>query len=170
MVKPCRRLAQFALMLGVTFVAVAASGQATAPTAAVAAQDRADIEELIARYANFWEFKQCDAWAKLFAEDGSFFAIKGRPALRKRCEDSQEAPFQIHAQVNTALARIDSTHIRGFTNIIYMRRQAGTAVSLEGYGDYHDVFVRTAEGWRFASRSAVVHLQQPLPPEIVDSP
>jgi SnoaL-like domain len=141
----------------------------------VSAQTRADIEELIASYANFWEFRYCDAWAGLFAADGTFaevgvFTVTGYPALVAKCEASNaDASTHFHAQVNTMLVQIDARHVEGLTNLLYGTLGSATApAALVGYGDYIDLFVRTPDGWRFQTRSASTHKAQGLPPAFLN--
>jgi 3-phenylpropionate/cinnamic acid dioxygenase small subunit len=135
-------------------------------------EDRADIEDLLARYANYWEFRECTAWAELFAEEGSFFDATGRVAIEAVCQAAgdrtDEERDQIHAQTNTMLVQVDEDRVVGLTNVVFGTHRAGVggSASYSGYGDYHDVFVRTADGWRFASRRACSHLAEPLPPEL----
>jgi hypothetical protein len=135
---------------------------------------RADIFDLIARYANCWEFRECRAWAELFVEDGRFQEdVRGRDALETACRAAagrtDAERDAIHAQTNTMLVQISEDRVLGFTNVVFGSHQAGVPGSarLTGYGDYHDVFVRTPDGWRFASRRACAHLDEPLPPEFL---
>ena len=133
---------------------------------AIPYEDRADVEDLIARYANSWEFRACEAWADLFAEDGAFFHVRGRAALEALCREATE--HQVHAQTNTMLVQVSEDRILGVTNVVFGTHEPGVGGSarLTGYGDYHDVFVRTPAGWRFGSRRAVPHLAEPLPEEL----
>ncbi|HVN38866.1 MAG TPA: nuclear transport factor 2 family protein [Myxococcota bacterium] len=139
----------------------------------IAYQDRADIEDLLARYATYWEFRACRAWAALFTEDGRYFDVQGRAALEAACcaprEGVDAGRDSIHAQTNTLLVQVADDRIHGLTNVVFGSHRAGEpkSASFVGYGDYHDVFVRTAEGWRFASRRACSHLVDPLPPEFL---
>ena len=139
---------------------------------AISYEDRADVLDLVARYANYWEFREAEAWADLFAEDGTFFDIRGRAALVAVCrqagERTDEERDQVHAQVNTMLVQVDADTIHGLTNVVFGTHAFGVGGSARftGYGDYHDVFVRTSVGWRFASRRACSHLEEPLPPEL----
>jgi hypothetical protein len=139
----------------------------------IAYRDRADIFDLLARYATYWEFRACRAWAALFTEDGRYFDVQGRAALEAACgaprQGGDEGGDSIHAQTNTLLVQVADDRIHGLTNVVFGSHRAGEAQSARftGYGDYHDVFVRTAEGWRFASRRACSHLADPLPPEFL---
>lgn len=135
---------------------------------------RADVLDLLARYANYWEFREAVAWAGLFTEDGTFFDVRGREALEAVCraagERTDDERDQIHAQVNTMLVQTDDATVHGLTNVLFGTHTAGTGGSARftGYGDYHDVFVRTTEGWRFASRRACSHLVEPMPAELLE--
>ena len=139
---------------------------------AIPCEVRADILDLIARYANYWEFRLSREWAALFTEDGVFQDVRGREALEAVCRAAGERADAlrdaIHAQTNTMLVQVADDRVVGLTNVVFGSHEAGVPGSarLTGYGDYHDVFVRTPEGWRFASRRACPHLQEPLPPEL----
>jgi hypothetical protein len=140
---------------------------------AISYEDRADVLDLLARYANYWEFREAKAWSELFAEDGAFFDVRGRPALEATCRAAGERADaerdQLHAQVNTMLVQTDDDTMHGLTNVVFGTHTAGVGSSARfaGYGDYHDVFTRTADGWRFARRRACSHLGEPLPPELL---
>jgi SnoaL-like domain len=159
------------LGIGTGTTKAAASAYESRP---VSAQARADIEELIASYANFWEFRYCDEWARLFTPDATFtnvgvYSVTGYAALVAKCEASDaDASTHFHAQMNTMLVQVDSHHIRGLTNLIYGSLGTATApAAILGYGDYIDLFVLTPGGWRFQSRSASAHKAQGLPPELL---
>jgi hypothetical protein len=116
-----------------------------------------------------------DAWAGLFAANGSFtevgvFTVTGYPALVAKCEASNaDATTHFHAQVNTMLVQTDNRHVEGLTNLLYGTLSTATApAALVGYGDYVDLFVRTPDGWRFQSRSASTHKAQGLPPAFLN--
>jgi hypothetical protein len=139
----------------------------------IAYADRADIMDLLARYASYWEFRACRAWAGLFTEDGRFFDVQGREALEAACraprDQTEAGRDSIHAQTNTQLVQVADDRIHGLTNVVFGSHRAGESGSARfvGYGDYHDVFVRTPQGWRFESRRACSHLANPLPPEFL---
>ena len=139
----------------------------------IAYRDRADIDDLLARYATYWEFRACRAWAALFTEDGRYFDVQGRAALEAACgaprAGGAEGRDGVHAQTNTVLVQVADDRIHGLTNVVFGSHRAGepNSASFTGYGDYHDVFVRTPAGWRFESRRACSHLADPLPPEFL---
>ena len=134
---------------------------------------RAEILDLISRYANYWEFRACREWAALFTEDGRFQDVQGRAALEQACRAAagrtDAERDQIHAQINTMLVQVAADRVLGLTNVVFGSHRAGEAGSARysAYGDYHDVFVHTSAGWRFASRRACAHLSEPLPPQLL---
>ena len=99
--------------------------------------------------------------------------VRGRAALEEACgaagARTDEERDQIHAQINTMLVQISDDRVLGLTHVVFGSHGAGTASSARyvGYGDYHDVFVRTEAGWRFELRRACSHLERPLPPEFL---
>ena len=110
---------------------------------------------------------------ELFTTDGCFFDVCGHAALEAACMRAANRTDpdrdQIHAQSNTLLVQLDTDRIHGLTNVVFGTHQMGQGgtAHYSGYGDYHDVFVRTADGWRFQSRRACSHLSEPLPPEFL---
>jgi hypothetical protein len=141
--------------------------------AAIPDEVRSEILDLIARYAHYWEFRACRAWAELFTEDGRFPDVRGRAALEEVCraaaERTDEERDGVHAHTNTMRVQVSEDRVLGLTNVVFGFHRAGQAgtARLVGYGDYHDVFVRTPEGWRFESRRACSHLEEPLAPEFL---
>jgi len=142
------------LALAAILVTGSAAGQ---NPASVKPEDRAEIEALVARYAE--ALGTCDAagFADLFDAESGFFAsgfrghIVGRAKLmelvdsERHCRPAkpdQPQPQRRSMGVPTVTLRVDSGHVYGVAD-------------LGGAGQYQDEYVRTAQGWRFAARSVL---------------
>lgn len=117
--------------------------------------DRAEIEQVIATYGHVVDDDAWDRAELVFADDFVFdFSQFGRPdlhgveelraALRGRKVYSHHSTNVVIQEVDDNTARVRSKFI-GFPN-------EGPPIS----GDYRDVFVRTAEGWRLSRRRSSV--------------
>ncbi len=117
--------------------------------------DRTEIEEVIAIYGHVVDDDAWDRAHLVFADDFVFdFSEFGRPnlngvgelqsALRNRKVYSHHSTNIVIQEVDDDTARVRSKFI-GFSN-------EGPPIS----GDYRDVFVRTAAGWRLSRRRSSV--------------
>ena len=131
------------------------------------ANDRLDIEqactELVLDYAYYRDRPDAGSVADIFAEDavlrvlGQEFA--GRAAIRARLQGAEKGPVFRH-MMSTIRIFVDSDdRARGVSYVtVYsaspgaMPRPLGAPL---GVGEYHDVFVRTADGWKIQQRDFV---------------
>ncbi|NWG45981.1 MAG: nuclear transport factor 2 family protein [Alphaproteobacteria bacterium] len=131
-------------------------------------------ETLVLTYASAWDHGDADAFANLFAPDGTLtFArpIEGREAIRKTMEAGSARSTFRHVMSNIQITLEDADTARGVSYAIVLTgpRPEGEAtgpVALEGLGtvgEYHDVFVRTDEGWKIAARRFVPILRAAPP-------
>jgi hypothetical protein len=125
-----------------------------------------DCTRLVLRFAQAVDSAHYDELAELFVPDGVFY----RPA-------EPERPMSVQAVIESyrqRLASITSTHLA--TNVLISVRSAtnafgtsrilffgapreaeseagkGRKATLQLVGGFHDCFVRTTQGWRFAER------------------
>ncbi|MBC2667009.1 nuclear transport factor 2 family protein [Novosphingobium flavum] len=108
---------------------------------------------LVAHYANLNDAGHWDALAALFAPDGRFarptapddwicgrdailVAFRTRPARRAR-----------HLCANVVIDAIDAEHAIG-QSALALLAEGSTPVA----GSFHDRFVKTVDGWKFAER------------------
>ena len=113
----------------------------------------ADCARLIALYANLNDAGAWDAVAALYVDDGVMTrptapdtpltgreailaAFKGRPPRKTR-----------HVCSNVVIEVLGPDEARGESAMILLQPDAAPLA-----GSFHDRFVRTAEGWRFAAR------------------
>lgn len=121
--------------------------------AAITPADRAEIEALVAGYAEALGSCDAEAFADLFDSNTGYFAsgFRGRIAGREKlmalvdserhCQDAQQGSRRSFG-VPPVAVQADGDSVRGVADL-------GAA------GQYQDEYVRTAQGWRFASRSVL---------------
>jgi hypothetical protein len=165
---------------------VAASASAQAPARKVTpltAQDYIDIQQLLNRYA--FALDTCANngydYADLYTPDGIFYwGIGGRKSIgreqlaeaagggKQGCQKlktaSRENPIQTHMTVNAVIEPSPDGAI-GKSYLVYPGVQgiSGDGTHNGHVGGYQDVYVKTAQGWRFKKR---IHV---FPPDIPGS-
>ena len=123
-------------------------------------------EKLSIAYARHIDFKEYDELVGLFAKDGEL-KLTGRPVRgwEKLTQAMAARPDSLrsrHVLTNIYTEVIDEDHAEGIS-YLSLYRHAGddlegddqgprTISGPSGIGHYEDRFVRTDEGWRFASR------------------
>lgn len=133
-------------------------------------RDRAEIEELVARYVTSLDTLDADTYANLFTEDAVFdvagTVYEGRAAIRKIVTDLQasrerdEAAGTVsaalyHVMSNTSIEIIDATEAR-HTSYAQTVRAAEDGQFIVGFmGRYEDVIVKRDGKWQILSRKLV---------------
>lgn len=131
--------------------------------------ERAEIEraceKLSIAYARHVDFRDYQALAGLFAEDGvlELFGrqIRGRAAVLAALSARPENRKSLHIFTNISTDVIDADHARGLTYLTLLRadHDGEGAAPLDGPlmgGYYEDEFIRTQSGWRIARRKATI--------------
>lgn len=113
----------------------------------------ADCARLIALYANLNDEARWDEVAALYAEDGVMFRptapdapIHGRKAILAAFK-SRPPRTTRHVCSNVVITVEGPDAASGVSAMLLFTSAAAPLV-----GSFHDRFVRTAEGWRFAER------------------
>ena len=127
-------------------------------------EDREALRELMSLYSCLIDTGQAEAWADCFTLDGRFEVrrpggdttiLKGREELVAfvHSRPPKEIPDKhFTSQVSVAIEGDTATSDCYFA----LLSDLGGDPSLGTYGQYHDEFVRGADGrWRFSSRVAV---------------
>jgi|SRR6185503_18829288 len=123
-------------------------------------------ERLVAQYCHYVDHGEAARVADLFAENGVCTLnakMVGRDAIRANFQRRQALTDRRsrHVCCNLLIDVIDEDHAEGVAYLTLYRRDVGdgrrTAPSSAPniVGEYRDAFVRTPEGWRFASRGVV---------------
>ena len=175
-----------AFVFGTILLAAAASAQQPRPAAPVTpltALDYIEIQQLLHRYA--FALDTCSNngydYADLFTPDGVFYwgvggrksvgreqlaeaAGGGKGGCKKLQAASRENPIQTHVTLNPVIEASPEGAI-GKSYLVYPGVQGitGDGTHTGHVGGYQDVYVKTAQGWRFKKR---IHV---FPPDIPGS-
>jgi hypothetical protein len=129
-------------------------------------------ERLVVAYTHLVDFGEAERVAELFASDGLWVAgdirFEGHDAIQAMFRGRQEMVQRRsrHVCTNLGVEVVDEDHATGLVYLQLYRHDfedvapealAATlapAAHPVAVGEYHDQFVRTPEGWRFAARRA----------------
>jgi hypothetical protein len=159
---------------------VVVRGQAKKPMV-LTALDYLEIQQLVNRYS--WAIDNCTNngydYADLFTPDGIFYwgvgarksvgreqlaeaAGGGKTGCVKLTRATPEKPLQTHVALNLVIEPTPEGAI-GKTYLVYpgVEGIAGDPTHSGHVGGYQDVYVKTANGWRFKSRLHVFPPQVP---------
>ena len=161
-----------ALVLGL--LPVVAGAQALPAVGALSEQDRADIRDLVARYARALGSCAAEEYAALFTSDATFTSDDFR-GKKHREMYGKAATLKGRDQL-VELVRTEEFCMEGRPRNTGGNRaapQVQIEPSPEGAlgsapigadGRYDDIYVKTAEGWRFKSRT--VTMPSVSPPDV----
>jgi hypothetical protein len=131
---------------------------------ALTAQDRLDIQQLIARYAFAYDSgaDNCFAFADLFTADGEFVGqrghAQGRDGLAAYCRGGRKPTIGISHFIMNPVIDVTKDGVTGKQYLIVanigQNDQPGGEFSTTG-GHYEDVYAKTTQGWRFRRREFV---------------
>ena len=136
------------------------TAQSSSKPGTLTAADYIEIQQLVARYS-FALDTGADSglmFADLFAPGSSFGQTSGREAIAKLSQVPASGPFFVRTLSNLAIIKPSP---EGATGILYVQSinfgegAKKTPTELDHFGHYEDVFVKTADGWRFKSRTFV---------------
>ena len=153
-------------------IGMAAMAAVTGQTA-LTAQDRTEIQDLVARYARALGTCAAEDYADLFAPGGGYFfsSIRGevrtREALILLVQSERQCNPTTNATAgganaaaganNTGRANPASAAPRPVPTVTIEPSPGGAkgTASLGNAGTYEDVYVKTPRGWRFKARSVI---------------
>jgi uncharacterized protein (TIGR02246 family) len=124
--------------------------------------DRTKILELTARYNRCYDEGDAEAFADLFTDDGVMdveggFRVEGREGLVQMCA---HMPWGIMHVTTDAIVEVHGDTATQRLTLMVLRRAGadgeGSVSTLTTSGRYTDDLVRTADGWRFKTRRAVL--------------
>ena len=132
--------------------------------------DRAEIEELVARYVTALDTLDAEAYEGVFTEDGEYDVTgtvhKGRAAIRKIVTDLQASrarnqaagvvsPQLYHVMANSSIEILDADNAR-HQSYAQTVRLADNGQFVVGFmGRYEDVLVKVDGRWLIKSRKLV---------------
>ncbi len=125
-----------------------------------------ECEKLSIAYARHVDFKEYQEFVQLFTEDGELNVtgrpVIGRETLTRAMAARPDSLRSRHVLTNIYINVIDEDHAEGLSYLsLYRHTGEGPESDDQGprtisgpssIGHYTDKFVRTDEGWRFASR------------------
>jgi hypothetical protein len=121
--------------------------------------DHLALERLITESAWRVDEGKSDLLSELFIDDGELAigdeVLKGREAIRawgRQLEDAGTYKRIRHVVSNMRFVAVDDNTAEGVTVLtVFMDDETGSSVPWV-VGEDHDRFIRTNDGWRFASR------------------
>lgn len=131
--------------------------------AAIAEQCR----NLVLALGYYGDHRDAASAVALFAEDGTWLRggvrYTGHAELSKSYQAGSPTAVLRHLHAGTYVTVTDDDQAEGITYYLAFNEDPGTAGTSPPYplhtpfsmGEYHDSFVRTSAGWRFASRTTV---------------
>ena len=163
-------LMRIASLLSVTVLLAVASAGSLAAQGTLTPQDRAEIQDLSAKYARLLGSCAAEEYADLFAPDTGYFAsnIRGEVVGRDRLMalvrserhciapapqasgNANPAPANAGAGANAAPRPVPTVAIEISSTGPIGRADLGAKV-----GQYDDEYVKTPKGWRFKSRTVM---------------
>lgn len=152
--------------IAVLFLAATVSSRSTQSSYA---EDRAEIENLEARYMFALDFKDADTYASTFTEDGVLDygpVVKGRDAIRKLIADMGKRASDQAAQdtsglrpavgrhnISNIVIRIDGDKAAGRAYWFhYGNNNPKRTAGLDSFGHYEDEMVKVGGKWYFSKR------------------
>jgi hypothetical protein len=130
------------------------------------AQDRADIQELVAKYQRALSTCASEEYASLFVPDGVFISDDFRGKKHREMYGPNGGKLVGRAKLAELVATedfcIEKTQRKGSANtppsvaIEPMPGGAKGTIQLANKGRYEDEYVKTSEGWRFKVRKVVM--------------
>ncbi len=139
-----------AFLAGVTAIAQ--------PPTSLSADDRSAIQALMTQYAQALGGCRAAEFADLFApETGSFASgFRGRMVGRARLIALVESERQCVAPPNNDKAKARPGGAGGPTVALDVTPSGVRGIANQGTAEYQDEYVKTPQGWRFASRTVIV--------------
>src|SRR5438552_9286236 len=131
-------------------------GATTAPT--LTAMDYIEIQQLVARYGFALDTGADNGYmyANLYVPDGVFNKSRGREALAALARGGRRGPFNVR---NLNSLPVIKPSPEGATGVQYAQAinfgENRQPTELDHFGRYEDVYVKTADGWRFKSRTFI---------------
>ena len=127
-------------------------------------EDLEEIRDLARRYAHCVWQEDVEGAVGLFTEDGVFATgdrepIRGRAALLETYRQMLAGP-DLQPFVHNHVIELDGDRARGWCYLDLRATMGGKSVI--GSGCYEDLYERTGDGWRFASRTLKLRFLVPI--------
>jgi len=133
----------------------------------VSAEDELAIRALVARYADAVCRRDPDAWAQDCCWDlGGGRVVTGRAETLNLWRTAIAKYDWVGQVVTSGLVEVAGDRASGWWYIIEFNRRAQGDATLH-LGHYDDKYVRTADGWQFASRTMHMLYRGAMDPGVV---
>ena len=136
-------------------------------------QDRAELGDLMARYAIYADAGAGEAFASTFVPEGELIirdqVVHGQASLAAMI--SGKTSRTLHLPSAPVLVKMADGTVHARSQLLFMREskrgdgEATAALPESGFAVYEDVIVKTASGWKFQRRRAAE--VQSLAPEFL---
>ena len=163
------KYAVLAALLALGTQAPSLAAAQSAPTQCLSLEDRAEITDLMARYALYADAGNGAAFASTFTAEGQLIVrgqpVRGQSALAAMID--RKTDRTLHLPSAPALVKVAGDTVRARSQLVYMKDTAGTATGAPyvGFAVYEDTIIRTPLGWKFVERRAAE--TQPIAPELL---
>lgn len=126
-------------------------------------EDRFAIHALVNEYAWRLDHQRWHEISDLCTDDVVLWIrrreIVGKAGLAEwaaRRAAKEETRRTLHQMTNLRLEAVDEDHSTGVAALVlHIAKGGGSSTYVDLVGDYHDEYVRTADGWRFRRRRLV---------------
>lgn len=130
------------------------AGQSATPSA-LTPQDHIDIRHTYARYNGTIDDGDAEGWVAVWTDDGDFNGFKGKDELRRFARhylDHQDGALRRHWINNLEIT--GTTERATARNYFMILDTSVTPPVVFATGKNIDTFTKTADGWRFTSRTS----------------
>ena len=135
-------------------VMMAAFAAPTLQAGTLTTQDYIDIEQLYAQYNQAIDVGDAKGWAATFTADGAFNKFVGKDALEGFINQWREKMNGANRRHwNTNLRIVGSPEGANASVYLMLVDVSTKPISIIMTGTYTDTLVKTAEGWRFKTRT-----------------
>ena len=143
----------YGILLAAFFVASAVAQ----PGTSLSADDRSAIQALMTQYAKALSGCRAAEFADLFAPETGFFAsgFRGRMVGRERLIALVESERQCVAPTTATAGATRPGGGNGPTVALDVTASGVRGIASLGTTEYQDEYVKTPQGWRFASRTVI---------------
>ncbi len=134
------------------------------------ADTRKACTDLVLDYAYYRDRPDAAGVANLFTEDARMTVLgqtfEGRQAIHDRIVAGADGPIFRHMMSTIRIFPQDEATATGVSYVTVYNAPRGEGPQpverFAGVGEYHDKFVRTADGWRIAEREFVLVFTPPV--------
>jgi uncharacterized protein (TIGR02246 family) len=123
-------------------------------------EDMEQIQQLFVAYKTTLDNRDFAAYSMLFAPDGEFAGVRGRPAIEAFVERimGAERGGNFHVIANPVIEFEAPDRARARLTWVFVVRGDADEPVVARFGHYEDVLVRRDDQWLFLSRNAPMDL------------